>query len=92
MLAVAPPGSAVELPQAAWYPVRWQGQAGWMWGEFLAFDAQAPAHPGQAARAQAALALVRRLLTWVEGGEQGALLALEEEVRRLLEQTYSPSK
>jgi hypothetical protein len=78
VLAVAPPGSTVTLPLAAWYPARWQGQAGWMWGEYLAF---APGEPGRAA---AALALLRGLLAWAEGGDPAALADLERQVHRLL--------
>ncbi len=91
VLAVVPSGSRVTLPRAAWYPVRWQGQIGWMWGEFLAFDAQAPAHPGQAARAQAALALMRGLLAWAEGGDREALAELDRQVHRLLERDPAPA-
>jgi hypothetical protein len=85
VLAVAPPGSPVALPRAAWYPVRWQGQAGWMWGEYLAF---APAKLGRAA---AALALLRLLLAWAEGEDREALAELEREVHRLLERDPAPA-
>lgn len=78
VLAVAPSGSTVELPRAAWYPVRWQGQVGWMWGEFLAF---APAEPG---RARVVLALLRHLLAWTEGADREALAELDRQVHRLL--------
>lgn len=79
VLAVAPPGSPVALPRAAWYPVRWQGQAGWMWGEFLAFA------PGAPERAQVVLALLRHLLAWTEGADSaGALAELDRQVHRLL--------
>lgn len=84
VLAVAPPGSTVTLPHAAWYPVRWQGQEGWMWGEFLGF---APAAP----RVQAVLALLRHLLAWAEDGEPAALAELERQVQRLRERGPMPA-
>jgi murein DD-endopeptidase MepM/ murein hydrolase activator NlpD len=73
VLAVAPHGTRVLLPRAAWYPVLWDGREGWMWGELLS-----PEHTGEAAHA-----IVRRVLAWADGGDGAALAALAARIDEL---------
>jgi uncharacterized protein YraI len=39
VLAVAPAGAVVSLRRDAYFPVRWNGHDGWLWGAYLDLDA-----------------------------------------------------
>ncbi|HLZ70564.1 MAG TPA: N-acetylmuramidase domain-containing protein [Dehalococcoidia bacterium] len=53
VLGVVPAGAAVALRHDAYYPVRWNGRDGWLWGTFLEFAAGDAASPGEQSPAAA---------------------------------------
>lgn len=48
ILDVVPAGAAVEVRRDVYYPVRWNGREGWLWGAFLELEADpTAASPGE---------------------------------------------